>query len=308
MLGRKPTRHRVLRRKLSTSAVREQFLTEVTVSDPASAFAPDLLAQASGLSKLRVKDAMQKGAVWLSRAGRRPQRLRRATGALCTGDRLSLYYDSVILAYVPPPPRLVADAKRYSVWDKPAGLLVEGSRYGDHATLLRQVEHHFSPTRPVWLVHRLDLEASGLILLAHTAQAAAGLSALFQARSVHKRYFIEVQGIVGAIGAQGSFDTPLDGKAAATAYTVVGVNAAAGMTQVEITMLSGRHHQIRRHFADAGYPVLGDLKYGSTPHPDGMRLAAVHMAFQAPWEKTSVEYSLARTVRTRWGWPEGSDR
>ena len=250
---------------------------------------------------------MQKGAVWQSRGTRKPQRLRRATAPLQPGDRLALYYDSSILERTPPAARLVADQARYSVWYKPPGLLVEGSRYGDHATLLHQVEVHFKPTRRVWLVHRLDLEAAGLILIAHSPQAAARLSALFQARAINKQYYIEAQGRLGDDNAQGRIELPLDAKAAVTDYRVVHYDAAHDLTQVEITMLSGRYHQIRRHLAAVGHPVLGDPKYGQgNAHAEGLRLVAVRLGFVEPWQEKAIEFSIAEETGARWGWDENA--
>lgn len=284
--------------------MRQQFTTEIRITGQLDEIAPDLLARASGLSKTRVKEAMNKGAVWLIRGARKPQRLRRVTAPLQRGDRLQLFYDSDVLDRVPATASLVADHRRYSVWHKPAGLLVEGSRFGDHATLLRQIEQYFAPVRRAWLVHRLDLEASGLVLIAHTPQAAARLSTLFQQRAVHKQYLIEVRGVLGTPGARGRLDSPLDGKAATTDYRIVEVAPAQPLTRVEVTMSSGRYHQIRRHFAAAGHPVLGDPKYGDgNAHPAGLRLAAVSLAFEDPWQHGAVEFSIAAQTRAAWGWP-----
>jgi len=284
--------------------VRVRFETEITVPDNGD-HAPELLARTCGLSKSRVKDAMQKGAVWRIRGARKPERLRRATAPLSRGDRLQFFYDSEILDRVPLLAELVADCRRYSLWHKPPGLLVEGSRYGDHATLLRQVESHFTPPRRVWLVHRLDLEASGLIVIAHTPQAAARLSALFRERVVDKRYLIEIAGVPGPPGATGRLDFALDGRAAVTDYRVVDTDAAGRFSRVEVSMRSGRYHQIRRHFALAGHPVLGDPKYGrGAPHPAGMRLAATSIAFEDPWTHAEARCSIDERVRTLWEWPD----
>lgn len=288
--------------------MRVRFETEVTVSNDGEQ-APDLLARACNLSKSRVKDAMQKGAVWRVQGARKPQRLRRAVTLLARGDRLQLFYDSEILDRVPPIPELVADRRRYSVWDKPAGLLVEGSRYGDHATLLCQVESHFTPSRRTWLVHRLDLEARGLIVLAHTPQAAARLSALFRERTIDKRYLIEVAGVPGPPGSTGRLEAALDGRAAATDYRVITTDTAGRVARVEVTMRSGRYHQIRRHFALAGHPVLGDPKYGArgAAAPAGMRLAATLIAFEDPWTRAESRFSIDARVRAAWGWPDADE-
>lgn len=268
---------------------RRVLTVEVTVAAGDPDHAPELLAQRSGLSRLRIKDAMTKGAVWLARGGRKPERLRRATTPLKPGDRLALYYDSAVLALDPPRATLVTDARRYSVWNKPAGLLVEGSRFGDHATLATQVATHFTPRREVYLVHRLDLEASGLILVAHSRSAAAKLSALFQARSVDKRYRVEVLGDLRPRGGKGRIDLPLDGKAAVTEYDVDDFREEDNRSVVHVRMLSGRYHQIRRHFEAIGHPVIGDPRYGrGNKDPGGLRLAAVGIAFIDPWSNRPV--------------------
>jgi len=276
---------------VSEDAARRVFTIEHTVRDGDPPLAVDLLATLSGLPKLRIKDAMQKGAVWHARGRAKPVRLRRVTTPLAVGDRLQLYYDSAVLALLPPAATLRADCRRYSVWHKPAGLLVEGSRFGDHATLAAQIAAHFSPRREVYLVHRLDLEASGLLVVAHSRQAAAKLSALFQAREVDKRYRVDVLGDLRVRGDAGRIELPLDDKPAVTEYRLEGVDEQAGRSTVMIRMWSGRYHQIRRHFDAIGHPVIGDPRYGrGNKDPGGMRLAAVGIAFTDPWTQRPVQF------------------
>ena len=263
--------------------------------------APELLARQCDLSRIAIKDAMQKGAVWVVPEGRRPQRLRRASTRLSAGDELRLHYDSVILDTEAPLAHCLADHRRYSVWFKPAGLMVEGSRYGDHATLLRQTELGFSPPRRCWLIHRLDREASGLVLIAHTPDAAARLSALFQTRTIDKYYLIEVQGHMGEPGTTGEWRGDIEGKPSTTAWRVLETDAS--WARLEIRMATGRHHQIRRHAETAGHPVLGDPRYGdNNRHADGLRLAAVGLAFVDPWTGAQQRFSCEADIRAAWGW------
>ena len=168
---------------------RLQITVEVTASEQ---LAVELLAQASGLSKLRIKDAMQKGAVWLQRsrgsaAGRnrsRPRRLRRVKAPLQPGDTLHLNFDEQVLAQQALPATQVASQAGYSVWDKPAGMLCQGSRWSDHTSLERWVAQQHPDSGPVFIVHRIDRMASGLVLLAHSQAMAAALSGLFANREV----------------------------------------------------------------------------------------------------------------------------
>jgi tRNA pseudouridine32 synthase / 23S rRNA pseudouridine746 synthase len=262
----------------------------VVPGDPPGA--ADVLAKATGLSKGAVKDAMRKGAVHVGRAGRSPNRLRRETATVRPGDVLEIHYDAALLALKPPEATLVRDAARWSAWGKPAGLLSQGTEFGDHASLLRQVEKTLD--RPVFLVHRLDREVAGLVLVAHDAAAAAALSALLREAKVVKRYRAEVTGDVEAgRGREGTIEIPLDDKVARTSFRVLSRDAARDTTTLEVTIETGRHHQIRRHFEAIGHPVLGDPRYGAgNKNREGMRLAAVYLAFPEPFSGEEVELSL----------------
>lgn len=249
------------------------------------------LARISQLPKLRIKDAMNKGAVWLRR-GKTEKRLRRSTQPLQQDDILSLHYNPAILSLTPPEPVLHADEGAYSVWYKPAGLLAQGSREGDHCALLRMAELRLR--REVFLVHRLDREASGLMLLAHTRKAAAALSALFAAESnaptVHKAYHIEV---LGELPASGTLDSPVDGKHALTRFTRIAFEPRQGSSTARVELVTGRKHQIRRHFAAAGMPLLGDPRYGQgNADPRGLQLQAVELAFVCPLSGRARRYRL----------------
>lgn len=253
----------------------------------------DVLSDRTDLSRTKIKQAMTRGAVWLSRGGK-TKRLRRAQSVLRRGDNIAIYYSDAILQSEAPAPELVADEKAYSVWHKPAGLLSSGSRFGDHCAINRYVEQHWN--RPVFLVHRLDRFAAGLIVLAHGKQAAAHLSKQFQARRVGKRYQAVVH---GALGETLTLDAPLDGKPAITHVRPLDQNGE--YTLVEVDIETGRKHQIRRHLANAGYPVAGDRQYG--PDREGeMQLTAVALSFRSPADDREVSYLLPsafhRSLRT----------
>ena len=117
--------------------------------------AVDLLAGATGFSRQRIKQIMQKGAVWVTLASggeNNAQRLRRAKKVLHPGDTLHLYYDEKILSEEPPTPELIADEGTYSVWYKPYGLRSQGSKWSDHCTIARWAETHLEPQRPAFVV------------------------------------------------------------------------------------------------------------------------------------------------------------
>ncbi len=251
--------------------------------------AVELLARLSGLSKARLKDAMNKGAVWLRGARGGRKRLRRATAELRSGDQIELFYDPALLALVPPAAQCLADRKRYSVWYKPPGLLAQGTDFGDHCSLLRLAELQLG--RPAFLVHRLDREAAGLMLIAHTAAAAAQLSQLFQRGRVDKGYRIQVRGTPPA--QEGRIELPLDEKPAITEYRVELFERETAVSTVGVTLLTGRLHQIRRHFASIGCAVLGDPRYGQgNKDAGGLRLVAVRLAFTDPLNGRDEQFVL----------------
>ena len=266
----------------------------VSATDPRTA--ADFLALYSGLSKRAVKDAMSKGAAWVTRArpGSRRTRLRRAKAPLAPGDRVELYYDPRILDLEPPQARCIADRETYSVWFKPAGLLSEGTSYGDHVAILRQVEKAVAPRRRTYLVHRLDREAQGLMVFAHTRAAAANLSRQFQAMQVEKVYLAEVRGdLAAAHGRTGRVELPLDGQAALTEYEVLSYDAARDVSAVRVRIATGRLHQIRRHLDMLGFPVMGDPRYGrGNKNTEGMRLVAAGLAFRDPATGERVHFEV----------------
>lgn len=249
----------------------------------------DALAEHSGLPRQRIKDALNKGAVWLQQRGP-SQRMRRASKALSRGAKLSLYYDSEVLQLEPPPATLIADEKAYSIWYKPAGMLAQGTHFGDHCSLLRWCEQAFTPRRDCLLVHRLDREAEGLMVIAHTSNAAAALSALWQQNAVRKQYRVVVEGRPADIGARSRIDAPLDGKPSATEFTVVEFDEERQRSVLAVDLITGRKHQIRRHLAGIGYSVVGDYRYGSGGEP--LALRAVTLKFRCPLRNCERNYRV----------------
>ncbi len=254
-----------------------------TISNTDSRTLIDVLAAHSGLSKTRVKRAMNLGAAWLQRAGAPMRRVRRASTQIEPGDVAVLYYDERILDLIPPAAHCVRDLKRYSIWHKPPGMMTQGSRFGDHCALIRQVELHFRRARPALAVHRIDREADGLVLVAHERKAAALLSELLRNGSIEKQYLVWVRGNLFQQRDQGLIDLSLDGRPASTRYTVLEYDAAADQSRVQVQILTGRRHQIRRHFDMIGHPVMGDPRYGTgNKNRDGLRLSAYALAFDCP--------------------------
>jgi tRNA pseudouridine32 synthase/23S rRNA pseudouridine746 synthase len=256
----------------------EKFVMKKTIGPNIAGKVSEFLASESGLSRGRIKDAMNKGAVWVGKEKGSLRRLRKATAMLHTGLRIEFHYDEKLLALKPPQARLLEDRKDYSVWHKPAGLMAQGTMYGDHCSLLRQVELLFGNKREFFLVHRLDREAEGLMLVAHTRKAAAELSEIFRKNLIVKKYRVEVNGNLAERSRKGTIDLPLDGKTALTEYEVESYDPLKKTTMADITIKTGRLHQIRRHLDMIGFPVIGDQKYGKgNKNSEGMQLVAYSM-------------------------------
>lgn len=253
--------------------------------------AVDLISTNTALSKARVKHAMDCGAVWLTRGGN-TNRLRRAKRALRAGDRLHLYYDAAVLAAEVPAPVLVADKGGYSIWDKPCRLYSQGSKWGDHCTVTRYAEKHLTPERNAFVVHRLDRAASGLIMIAHHKHVAASLARLFRERRIDKHYRVYAEGKVGNVGQTIDIDRPIDGKVARSSIKVLDYDATTGVSALDVSIETGRKHQIRLHLAALGCPTVGDRLYGAGDTSTDLRLRAYQLSFQCPISDAPVNFRI----------------
>ena len=145
------------------------------------------------------------------------------------------------------------------ILNKPAGIALHPGKNIHVATLIEGLmyygkEKDFEPH----LVHRLDLNTSGALIVAKRKSAARKLTERFKRRSVDKEYVSLVRGYLD--GDKGVIDTPLDGQNALTEYEVL--SRKKGVSYVKIYIKTGRKHQIRRHFSSIGHHVVGDDKYG----------------------------------------------
>jgi 23S rRNA pseudouridine955/2504/2580 synthase len=145
------------------------------------------------------------------------------------------------------------------VINKPAGLAVQGGK--GIGVSLDSVLAETWPQRPL-LVHRLDRDTSGLILVAKTKEAARHFSRLLEERSVIKRYLAVCKGSPaqpeGGIRAEMNVRGAV--KSSETRFRLL--SSQGEFSLLELELCTGRMHQIRRHLAMTGNPVLGDDKYG----------------------------------------------
>ncbi len=162
--------------------------------------------------------------------------------------------------------------------DKPAGIAVHRGAGRPAGTLANRLLDRYpeiagvgGPGRP-GIVHRLDLDTTGVMVVARTPAAYAALATAFAERGVDKRYLAIAYGEPRP--AEGRIDRPLgrhprdrkkmavrpDGRPAVTDYRVL--DADAGLTALELTLVTGRTHQIRVHLKASGHPLVGDPVYG----------------------------------------------
>lgn len=251
----------------------------------------DWLASHTKLSKQRIKQTMDKGAVWLTH-GKHTQRLRRAKRTLSEGDTLHLYYDETVLQQLVAEPLMIADEGTYSVWYKPCGMLSQGSKWSDHCTINRWVEKHLTPQRPAFIVHRLDRAATGLILIAHSKQATQALSACFENRVMDKRYRAIVHGDCSRRQQPETITDEIDGRRACSHVRCLEYHTESDRSLLEIQIETGRKHQIRRHLAGIGHPIEGDRLYGVGDEKNDLQLTACSLAFRCPLTGQERQYLL----------------
>lgn len=179
-------------------------------------------------------------------------------------------------------PTTIFEDKEILILNKPFGLLVHGTKHSNESTLVDWLLQTHPETRGIGedperpgIVHRLDKDTGGIMVVAKTQSSYERLKHLFSSRKMEKKYIALVWGIIKHD--TGIIDKPIGfkrGEAKRTTHTTKKTREAlteyrvrtryknASMTLVELVPKTGRTHQLRVHMASIGHPIVGDKLYG----------------------------------------------
>src|SRR5574341_1933669 len=281
-------------------------ITHLTASSDGERLDRFLAAAITALSRTEIQRLIKAGEVQVNGQPSKP------AYRLVEGDAISIA--------IPPPPSseitpeaipldvLYEDSDLVAI-NKPAGMVVHPATGNREGTLINAALYHWpemttagSPERPA-VVHRLDKDTSGVIVLAKTTAALRALQSQFKSRTVYKSYLALVDGVPSS--SEGIIDAPIardprkrkrmavvrGGRPARSIYRIVEAFNAHALLSVELE--TGRTHQARVHLAWLGYPVAGDRVYGHrkpTLHLGRFFLHAADLHLTSPSSGQRLEF------------------
>lgn len=211
------------------------------------------------------------------------------------------------------PLSIIFEDKKIIAVNKPSGQAVIPGRSLALEPLVTEVTTYLGTK--AFVVHRIDLETSGLVVFAKDADMHRKLSQLWEEKGVKKTYFAWVQGIVekpmGSLKAHlkefgsGRMGVDPKGKPSETHYKVL--KTSGKNTLLEVEPLTGRRHQIRVHLYHAGHPVLGDPLYGQERPVGGQPRLLLH-AYQLRFRHEGENLVLTAEPPANFGLSDGQSK
>lgn len=275
-----------------------------------------MVAGLTGASRARAKQLVVSGAALVDGRKAAPS-ARLPEGSVVT---IEVEDPASALAAADVPYSVARDDRAFVVIDKPAGVVVHPGAGHEADTLVNGLVGRYPELRDLgpeknWgLVHRLDRDTSGLLLVAKDRETHTRLQSELRARRITRSYLALASGREFD-NATGTIEAPIgrdprrptrmavvhDGKQARTHY--VRLAAWPGVTLLEVTLDTGRTHQIRVHFSAIHAPLVGDRTYGAAKEPgeslDRVWLHAGRLAFDHPDDGTPVDVGSRPPVELR---------
>jgi len=264
----------------------------VTAADAGMRLDQILPRHVDGLSRRKARAVIDVGGVFVDRA-----RVKVAGRTLRAGQIVEVVMGGVIARVKEPRPvpdfEVVHEDPSFLIVHKPAGLVTAPTPESDRGDLLDLLGRRFGE---VYLVHRIDMPTSGLLVFARTRDANKQLGDAFKEHDVEREYRAVA---IGDVAAQ-TIDRPIDGRRAVT--HIAPLEPLVGATLISARLETGRTHQIRIHLAGLGHPVAGDRSHGGEtsrtflPRAPRLALHAAVLGFAHPvtgermrWERPVPE-------------------
>ena len=228
------------------------------------------------------------------------------------GDKVSVNFTTSFRVFSSPRLKLVYEDNDILVINKGYGVLSMGTdniKEGTAYSIMREYVKYSDPRAKVFIVHRLDRDTSGLMMLAKTMEAKDTMQHNWNNMVLNRKYVAVVEGVIpddegvvkSYLAETAQFEVystqdPTKGQLAITRYKVL--KRSSGYTLVELELDTGRKNQIRVHMKDLGHPIVGDRKYGASSSP--IRRLALHartLRFVHPITRKEMNFELPVPTR-----------